>query len=55
MLVRYRAKYGWERSPEKWDMISEWLFAVSHRSDMKIHREEELPLTLAGIDHESMV
>lgn len=25
-------------------MIGEWLFAVSHRCDVKIHREEELPL-----------
>lgn len=26
-------------------MIGEWLFAVSHRCDVKIHREEELPLS----------
>lgn len=26
-------------------MIGEWLFAVSHRCDMKIHREEELLLS----------
>lgn len=36
---------SWERSPRKRNMIGEWLFAVSHRCDMKIHMEEELPLT----------
>lgn len=34
----------WERSVGKWGMIGEWLFAVSHSCDMKIHREEELLL-----------
>lgn len=35
----------WERSLGKWGMIGEWLFAVSHSCDVKIHREEELPLS----------
>lgn len=64
VLFRRRTHYSFgalgvsvgERSLGKWDMIGEWLFAVSHRGDMKIHREEELPLSLSlvGIDHRSM-